>query len=123
MATSGRGSEAKAMIGVIARAAVGAYERDGKLCDSAGPVPATVPSGRKHEPTPSDWNGFTCLRFSINLPFRYQYMYTRTGDSFVVTARGDVDGDGVFAEFSQGGTVRDGRVVLDAEITVKDESE
>ena len=109
------------MIGAIARAALAAYERDGKLCDSAGPVPATVPPGRKYQSTPSDWNDFACLKYSLTMPQRYQYTYSRTGDSFVITARGDLDADGIFSEFTQRGTVSGGRVVLDREITVKDE--
>lgn len=120
---SPRNAEAKYTIGAISRAAAAAYERDGKLCDSAGPIPTTPPSGRKHQSTPTDWNGFTCLKFSMSTPKYYQYTYTRTGDSFVVTARGDVDADGIFSEFTQRGAVSGGRVVLEPQITSKDELE
>jgi type IV pilus assembly protein PilA len=121
--SSAKSSEAKNTIGAIARSAMVAYERDGKLCDSAGPVPASVPSGRKFQPTPSDWSGFACLGFSLSQPHRYQYTYTRTADGFEVTARGDLDGDGVFAEFTQRATLKGDRVVLHDKIDVKDEFE
>ncbi len=120
---SAKSSEAKNTIGAISRGAVAAYDRDGKLCESAGPVPTTVQSAKKYQPAPSDWNGFACLKFSMTMPHYYQYAYTRTGDTFVVTARGDLDGDGIFSEFTQKGTVSAGRVVLEPQITVTNEFE
>ncbi len=120
--TAAKTAEAKNTVFAISRAAMAAYDRDGKLCDSAGPVPATL-SAKKYHSTPTDWNGFACLKFSMSEPQSYQYTYTRTGDSFVVTALGDLDGDGVFSEFTQKGTVSGGRVVLEQEITVTNELE
>lgn len=92
------------MLGELARGAVAAYERDGKLCESVGPVPAEVPRGRRYQSTPQDWNAFACLRTTLPTPQYYQYSYTRTADGFVVTVRGDLDGDGIFSEFTQGGS-------------------
>lgn len=121
--SSAKTTEAKNTVGAIARSAVVAYERHGKLCDSVEAVPATVPSGRRFQPTPSDWSGFACLGFTMTVPHHYQYAYTRTADGFVVTARGDIDGDGVFSEFSQYATVRNGSVILHDKLIVKDEFE
>ena len=121
--SSAKSSEAKNTIGAIARGGAVAFERDGKLCESAGPVPPVVPAGRKHQSQSSDWDGFKCLKFSLSMPQYYQYSYTRTADGFVVTARGDLDADGIFSEISQGGTVRNGSVVLDSALTLKDEFE
>jgi predicted ferric reductase len=47
----------------------------------------------------------------------------RTADGFVVAARGNIDGDGVFSELTQQATVRNGGVMLHDEHIVKDEFE
>jgi type IV pilus assembly protein PilA len=117
---SAKNVEAKNTVGAIARGAAAAFERDGKLCESAGPVPAKVPSGAKYQSSPSDWTAFSCLRFSMTMPQYYQYSYTPTSNGFVVTARGDLDGDGVFSEITQRATVTNGRVVVEPELVLKD---
>jgi hypothetical protein len=114
--------EPRATVREIARAAGAAYERDGTLCDSAGPVPRRVPKGRKYQSQPSEWDGFACLGFTYQSVQRYAYGYTRTVDGFVVTGRGDLDGDGVLSEFSQAGTIVGDRLVLHA-LTVEDDFE
>jgi len=122
---SAKTSEVKNNVGEIARAAVAAYEREStelpaqrgmaahKLCDSAStPVPRVVPMGKKYQPSPADWEidkatnaGFACLRFSSLSPQYYQYDYKATPTGFVVTATGDLDGDGVTSTFTLRGTV------------------
>jgi len=120
-------SEAKNTIGAIARGAVGAFEREQTgtpahaLCKPAGPVPTTVPSGRKYQPqagadfdTGSETAGWKCLRFTMTNPHYYQYYYRVGGnykgpkrggpdpgaDGFEASAEGDLDGDGVTSLFT-----------------------
>jgi len=105
---SAKTSEAKNMVGAIARGATAAYEMKGKLCKSAQPVPATVPAGKKYQPvlvagadfeTGDATTGWKCLRFGLTQPHYYQYSYTSDGKGYTATARGDLDGDGVESEF------------------------
>jgi hypothetical protein len=112
--------EATRVVQEISRLAAGAHARDGALCDSAGPVPTSVPAGRKFQSLRTNWDSFDCLGFSTTSIQRYQYTYMRAGDAFVVVARGDLDGDGILSEFSQRGAVRGGVVELDAEMQITD---
>jgi type IV pilus assembly protein PilA len=146
-------AEAKNTIGAITRAAVAAYERErmeatvphGKsagvarrLCASAIPVPAKVPAGMKYQPSPGDFAtgsedaGWTCLRFSMEQPFYYQYGYVTgagsgksgaTANGFEASARGDLDGNGVTSFFARGADVRQGQVVVSTEIYIENEFE
>jgi len=141
---SAKSSEAKQVVGAIARAGVAAFNR-GKtpskmlaasqnsdvatnaMCDTALPVPASVPMGAKYQPstaqgddflTGTDNQGWACLRFNISQPIYYQYNYTRNGspiapnspfacssDCFEAAAKGNLDGDNDYAIFSQTGKV------------------
>ena len=98
-----RSAEAREMLARLGAGAISAYERDGTLCASVGPVPAEVPRGRHYQPTPQDRTAFACLRISLPARQYYQYTYTRKADGFVITVRGDLDGDGVLSEFSRSG--------------------
>lgn len=82
------------------------------LCGSASTsVPSNVTSikGTKHQSKASEWSvdvntpntGFSCLRFSVNLPQYYQYQYVadRTSGRFTARANGDLDGDGITSTF------------------------
>jgi type IV pilus assembly protein PilA len=123
-------AEARNSIGMIANLAAASYERDGKLCPSASaPVPANPSfiSARKYQSTPDDWNadaarnvGFACLKFEMSWPQYYQYDYHASADSFAVVARGDLDGDGVFSEWTIRGKVTDGHVVISPTIEQTD---
>jgi type IV pilus assembly protein PilA len=104
---SAKTAEAKDKIGAIARAAVGAYERetynnemlqDGAtstttmhvLCTAANAVPAVVPAGKKTQPSTaagadfqlgSATQGWPCLKFGISDPVYYQFQYNVGGGS------------------------------------------
>jgi type IV pilus assembly protein PilA len=96
------------------------------LCKSAS---ASVPSsigavaGKKYQSASSDWNadaignsGFACLMFSMDAPQYYQYSYVSAatgaaGDSFLATANGDLNGDGVESTFQITGSVSSSFVV------------
>lgn len=141
-----KSSEAKNTVAAIGRGAVTAYERrsgegltgEDALCDSASPVPATVPAGRRFMAsddyeTPSPDAGWRCLRFALSSPQYYQYGYTRGGpylgpsqhgaEGFEAWARGDLDGDSAYSLFASGGRVESGRVRRDTQLFIEDEFE
>ncbi len=138
LATS-KASEAKQSVGEIARSAAAAFERErmgtedlseGKqskaashmLCESAKSVPMSVPKARKYQPKTDDnvdfstgdnEKGWKCLRFRIDEPIYYQYLYTKDGspvapnskgvckaNCFEAGALGDLNGNSVFSRFA-----------------------
>jgi type IV pilus assembly protein PilA len=113
-------AEAKNSLGMIAKEAAMAYERDGKVCPSASmaiPPDVRMVSGRKYMSAPDEWRvdeaknaGFACLKFEISWPQYYQYDYKATPTGFVATARGDLDGDGELSTFEIRGEVQDGQL-------------
>lgn len=144
-------AEVRNALGMMAKSAAAAYERDTmvtdpvaeepagsarverRLCASASkPVPAdaTLVSGKRYAAATSDWEidkprnaGFACLRFAVNEPQYYQYRYTATETTFVGGGRGDLDGDRRFSDFQLAGEVRDSRVVIDLQILETDPEE
>ncbi len=128
-------AEARNNIGYISRQAVAAYDRESmstilvqgaaseaknSLCKSATkkvPSSASDIKGKKYMSSPSDWTsdpsdtGFTCLKYTSEVPQYYMYNYTMTGkgsaegDSYSVTAEGDLNGDGVLSKFEVTGKV------------------
>jgi hypothetical protein len=129
-------AEAKSGIGVIARAATAAYEREQpgmgaapphRLCPSASrSVPASPAAirGKKYMSAPAEWNadaarnaGFACLGFAMSEPQYFMYSYEATGpgavgDEFRARANGDLDGDGVLSELLVVGRVAPGDTVV-----------
>jgi type IV pilus assembly protein PilA len=124
-------AEARNSLGQMGRDAVIAYEREDlsagsdtpsgvfhRLCPSARtPVPSSIAmvKGMKYQSASADWTsdpGFSCLHFEMNSPQYYQYNYTSTADGFTSTARGDLNGDGVYSTFEHKGVVQNGRVVV-----------
>ncbi len=111
-------AEARNTLGQIAKSAATAYERDGKLCPSATPVPVDISSvrGRKYMSAPGEWedksSGWSCLGFSMMTPQYFQYAYTSTGSSFTATAHGDLNGDGEVSTFQVTGMVEGNRLVI-----------
>jgi type IV pilus assembly protein PilA len=89
---------------------------------NGGFVPAlTSIQGKKYQSDVPDWNkgnqagakpvGFACLSFTMDQPQYYAYAFTSSGttgavnDSFVGTAEGDLNGDGVYSTFSVTGSI------------------
>jgi type IV pilus assembly protein PilA len=88
-----------------------------------GSVPATATSiqGQKYQSSQApgvDWNldqatpgvGFACLEFTMAAPQYYMYMFTTTtptaaGGTWVATAQGDLNGDGVLSTFTLNGLI------------------
>ena len=150
-------SKAKNIVAAIARGAAAAYEREimgprgavsHTLCGSATDVPATVPRGVEYLPstaTGQDYDsgdaqrGWSCLKFSLSQPQRYQYSYREGGGykgparggpnpgphGFEVSAEGDLDGDGKTSLFTRTGTVDplSGTLRLSPQVFVADEYE
>jgi type IV pilus assembly protein PilA len=96
------------------------------LCKGASaPVPAAVATvaGRKYQSSLTDWNvdaagnsGFACLHFTIDAPQYYMYSYATSGsanpgDSFMATANGDLNGDGITSTFQLVGAINASYVV------------
>jgi type IV pilus assembly protein PilA len=140
---SAKTSEAKNTIGAVARGAKASFERETAntqlitaaaggnstgsnhaLCDTATPVPATVPAGVKYQPgtgtvdfdTGDSVAGWKCLKFSMTQAIYYKYTYTKGGsplssakgsaatvaapESFEAAAEGDLDGDATTSGFA-----------------------
>jgi type IV pilus assembly protein PilA len=118
-------AEARDALGRMAKDAVTAYNRETmsqttvltatgsatvlhQLCASTTAVPLTAPSSAKYQSGPDEWSGsWDCLKFSMNEPQYYSYIYTSDGPAtnttFTCTARGDLDGDGTTSTFSIAG--------------------
>ncbi len=114
--------EARTSLGAIARKAEAVYKRDGRLCSSASaPVPEepTLIAARKYQSTPADWQrdegtgaGFACLGLSMTTPQNFQYDYQATHEGFTATARGDLNGDGVYSSYRIEGVIESGGLQL-----------
>lgn len=144
-----KSAEARNTINLLSMDAVSAYEREDitslagapahRLCASASaPVPKhdRDVSGLKYQSMPSDWTadpptaGFNCLKFEMDYPQYYQYNYTitgsgkKTGDSYTVEARGDLNGDGDFSSFTMTGKIMPGDTVVSSpNVVEKDPNE
>jgi type IV pilus assembly protein PilA len=130
-------AEARNGVGQMAKDGSAAYSREGmdakvlglgestgvtnRICGKvSNPVPKSVDSikGRKYQSAPSEWskdgdqfNGWTCVKFSMQDPQYYQYDYQATGsaaagDAFTAIAHGDLDGNGTTSTFSMTGTIK-----------------
>ena len=134
-------AEARNTLGQLAKDVVVAYEGGNagslnaprRLCPSAtAPVPANerMVSGRKYQSMPSEWHadkvtnaGFACLKFEMMSPQYFQYRYQSTGTGFIVTARGDLNGDGKFSTFAITGILVGDRLVVGPKIIETDPEE
>jgi hypothetical protein len=129
--SASKNAEAVNGIGQIAMNATEAYDRETfgtslgvthVLCASAShPVPASIVMvrGTKYQSGPGEWStdppsqGFSCLKFEMDMPQYYQYDYRRTGgatgaalgDGFEAEAKGDLDGDGDTSSFKTTGSI------------------
>lgn len=159
-----RGAEAKNTVGTISRAAHAAFEREladsesmveggessvnsNALCDTADPVPATVPKGHKYQPITKDGFGFNtgdhasgwkCLRFELTQPIYFQYTYTRNStfaapenpaacaaDCYEAGARGDTNANGTFSAYARTGhlNAKTGSLTASTTLYVNDHDE
>ena len=155
--SAAKSAEAKNTLGALTRAAIMAHEREHpgpnntvihKLCQSAPPVPATVPRGVKYQSSAQsgvDYDagdaltGWRCLKFTMPGPQYYQYTYSAGGpykgprrggpdpgpNGFEVAAEGDLDGDGVTSLFTRVGKIdpQTGMMVVAPELWSDQEKE
>ncbi|MDI3284743.1 hypothetical protein [Polyangium sp. 15x6] len=126
---SAKAVEARSMLGMMARAAVAAYEREQfdaktvthKLCKSATPVPSVVPRDTTYVPSGKpgqdfeqgdEASGWRCLKVSLVQPIRYQYEY-RAGGNYKGPKRGGPDpGKDGFEVSAEGDLDGDGKTSL-----------
>lgn len=119
-----KSAEATNSLGQMANNASLSYNVNLSFCKSASAtVPPSITSvaGRKYQSSASEWNvdqpggsGFACLMFTMDAPQYYQYAYVSTAGSsgsFVATANGNLDGDGVESTFQITGSVNTGGAV------------
>jgi type IV pilus assembly protein PilA len=94
------------------------------LCSSptaSVPAVATSIKGQKYQSSQAagaDWSlnqatngGFSCLKFAMDAPQYYMYDFktaapTAAGGTFVATAQGDLNGDGVLSTFTLNGIIQ-----------------
>ncbi len=144
-------AEARNALGAIAKAAVISYDTEKmagaatavnaaaggavitgskSFCLTAAAVPALVPKAAKWTPATTGaadfqagdaLTGWKCLKFSMDSPIAYQYLYVAgvavlgAGD-FTATATGDLNGDGVNSVFTLGGAATNGVAKVQATI-------
>jgi len=125
--------EARGAVARIAKDAVTAYqkprmnsaavglaadsEEQFKLCKASSKVPADIPSRKKYQSKPSQWDGdfdtgWICLGFSMQDAQFYRYSYEQTGDTwakdstFTAVGEGNLDGDDLTSRFSMTGKIQ-----------------
>jgi hypothetical protein len=129
-------AEAMYNVGRITKHASAAFEAEfldsdgrsyNRICPSSSHSVPSNPAlirGRKFLPIVGDWEidkgsdaGFFCMKFSSTEPQAYMYNYVasgsgKSGDSFLVIAQGDLDGDGVLSKFSLRSTVSSSSTIV-----------
>jgi type IV pilus assembly protein PilA len=139
-------AEARNSLGQIAKDAATAVEREkgtqtilsagstsllmrGFCASCAAMVPGakTAIQGQKYQSTPGDWKAgdaltcWQCLKFSMEEPQYFMYGYAATSTDaysggFVVTANGDLNGDGNTSSFTVTGVAYSGSVAISPNI-------
>jgi prepilin-type N-terminal cleavage/methylation domain-containing protein len=112
---------------------------DAELCSSAVPHTNTqsVPTsmdlvrGKTYQATEADWSNpgaptaWEQMHFAITQPIRFLYCFGSAGTGltsrFTVWATGDLDADGVHAEYTRQGTILDGSVVVGVVATINED--
>jgi hypothetical protein len=104
-----KAAEAKANVDGIARALARAVEDETRgggpfvFPPSAPAVPPMPPPGRKYRSAPADWEhaSWRAIHWQMSTPQYYSYGFetSKDGKTCRVTAKGDLDGDGVVATF------------------------
>jgi len=95
------------------------------FCNTSLMVPSATTSiqGQKYQSSKGDWTsgdsvaGWACLKFSLEEPQYYAYIYTASGTNatsggFTADAYGDLNGDGVLSTFSVSGTAYSGSIAI-----------
>ena len=97
--------------------------------ESAPLTPSQVPRGELARDLPGTWNHPTwrLLDFSFDVPHAYSFeLVSKNGpdvSTFVATARGDLDGDGVLSTFESSGSIKPGQAPVSFPLEVTREIE
>lgn len=118
--------EARANVNAIARGVATAGTETGTLPPALPTTPASAP-GPERQTWPADaapgWDAIGFHPYE-GLYYVYEYAPGADGRSFVVRARGDLDGDGVESTFEVTGELAaDGTVTVSRELIVTNELE
>ncbi|MEO1271538.1 MAG: hypothetical protein AAFX99_25880 [Myxococcota bacterium] len=107
-------SEAGLNLKMMGDGVVAYYQDKGKLPPSAGPTPNMVPKGTQVSVDADAWDaeGWKAIRFMVHKPVYYQYAMVNDGDTSMLSAKGDLDGDGVTSEFLVKIHVEDGEATV-----------
>jgi type IV pilus assembly protein PilA len=116
--------ERESMAGAVLAAGASANQSRSLCLSSSANVPAAATSiqGKKYQSNPAqlkDWNvdqskvntGFYCLKFQMDAPQYFMYGFTSNasattpGTTWLATANGDLNGDGVLSTFTLAGSV------------------
>jgi prepilin-type N-terminal cleavage/methylation domain-containing protein len=76
-------------------------------------LPASVPTAAKYPANVSIWSAdpyWTALGFSLDAAHYYRYYASGAIMGFLITANGDLDGDGVISTFSRVGSIVSGEL-------------
>jgi hypothetical protein len=123
---SAKAAEARSTVGMIAMSLTVYAEQNGKFPASAPAVPKDVPRGAKYQSSPADWSSasWQAIHFTLDSPQYYSYAFKTAPDgrSALVSARGDLNGDGktssfeMKVEFDRDKHVKRGRLVVKNEL-------
>ena len=104
------------------------YGRTGTLPGSVALTPATPARGTPRIDPPGTWDHPTWVALGFrpgpdDAPHLFSFSFDNQGSSFVVEARGDLDGDGAQSRFALRGTIDNGTARLDEGMVVENELE
>lgn len=104
------------------------YGKNGSLPASVALTPVNPARGQPRIDPPGTWDHPTWLAFGFrpvaeDAPHLYSFAFDNQGTSFVLEARGDLDGDGATSRFTLRGTIDNGTAKLDEGMTVENELE
>lgn len=126
-------AEVRIALARMAKDAAAAHEPAHRVCPSASfPVPleGSMIRASGYQSQGQEWlvdqaknAGFACLGFEMTMPQYFQYRYDATDSSFTARGRGDLNGNGVFSDFTWSGHVQGGKLVIATEVTEKDTEE
>jgi hypothetical protein len=112
-----RATEARMLVGAMARSAELQAARGVAVTQPAGPTPpvGTCCEGARGRcrPTAAWWDlpGWRAVRFEVHQPHAYSYEYRPDERGFTALAYGDLDCDGVVSTFSIRGEVGTGGMI------------
>lgn len=104
------------------------YERTGTLPISVALTPPTPARGAPRIDPAGTWDHPTWLALDFrpvaaDAPHLYSFAFENQGSSFVIEARGDLDGDGATSRFALRGTIENGTATLEEGMVVESELE